>query len=198
LAEFFWLIVGEHLLIMRDKLCNEENMTHACQSKVIETNLEPLEAQMWIEQEEAELYFCSVFSEPSYFTQINAETSPKAQNIKLKPVPSSLRDEFLNPNKTYLVFVNINLDPAQIESVVIFYLKINTFNHVSYEPFENFWKHILSAWHENSWENYDAVAGHKLKIKRATWDEMEPPTGPHTKFWKFFKLLMLYFMNGNH
>jgi hypothetical protein len=69
LAEFFRLIGGEHLLAMHEKSSDEKNMTHVCHSEVTETYLEPLEAQMWIAQDEHEPNFCPVFSETSYFTE---------------------------------------------------------------------------------------------------------------------------------
>jgi hypothetical protein len=92
-----------------------------------------------------------------------AETLAKTPNIELKPLSSSLHYEFLDLNETYPVFMNVNLELAQIEPVLVFSLKIDTSGHVSWEPFENFAKHVL-----NTWKNYDAVVGHKVKIKRAT------------------------------
>jgi hypothetical protein len=68
----------------------------------------------------------------------DAEISPKAQKLKLMPLP--FRDEFLDPNETYLVFVNINLNLVETESTLVFFLKINTFNHVSCEPFKKLFK----------------------------------------------------------
>jgi hypothetical protein len=94
---------------------------------------------------------------------IECETLAKTQNIEVKPLSSSLRYEFLSLNETYLVFVNAILELVQIEPIIVFSLKIDTFDHVSWKPFENFANHVL-----NTWKNYDAVAGHKVKIKRAT------------------------------
>jgi hypothetical protein len=87
-------------------------------------------------------------------------------NIEFKPLSSSLRDEFLSPNKTYLVFMNVNLDPAQTKSVLIFYLKINTSDDMSCESLENISKHIFSTWHEHCWKNYDAVGEDKKSDMR--------------------------------
>jgi hypothetical protein len=74
-----------------------------------------------------------------------AKTLAKTSNIELKPLSSSPRYEFLGLNETYQVFVNVNLELAQIESVLVFSLKIDTSDHVSWEPFENFAKHILNT-----------------------------------------------------
>jgi hypothetical protein len=62
---------------------------------------------------------------------IEAETLAKTLNIELKPLSSSFHYEFLGLNETYLVFVNLNLELAQIESVLVFSLKIDTSDHVS-------------------------------------------------------------------
>jgi hypothetical protein len=94
---------------------------------------------------------------------IEAETLAKTINIELKPFSSSFHYEFLGLNETYPFFVNLNLELAQIESVLVYSLKIDTSDHVSWEPFEKFTKHVL-----NTWKNYDVVADHKVKIKRAT------------------------------
>jgi hypothetical protein len=91
------------------------------------------------------------------------ETLAKTPNIEFKSLSSSLRYEFLDLNETYLIFMNVNLELAQIKPFLVFSLKIGTFDHVSWEPFENFSKHVL-----NTWKNYDAVVVHKVKIKRAT------------------------------
>jgi len=42
----------------------------------------------------------------------------KAPWVELKPLPSSLRYEFLRPKSTYLVIVNVNLNAAQIDSLL--------------------------------------------------------------------------------
>jgi hypothetical protein len=60
-----------------------------------------------------------------------AETLAKTPNIEFKPLSFSLRYEFLGLNEAYPVFVNVNLELAQIESVLVFSLKIDTSDHVS-------------------------------------------------------------------
>jgi hypothetical protein len=55
---------------------------------------------------------------------IEVEILSKTSNIELKPLSSSLRDKFLDPNETYPVCVNINLNLAQTESTLVFFLKI--------------------------------------------------------------------------
>jgi len=38
--------------------------------------------------------------------------------VELKPLPSSVRYEFLRPNSTYLVIVNANLSASQLDSLL--------------------------------------------------------------------------------
>jgi hypothetical protein len=73
------------------------------------------------------------------------KTLAKTSNIKLKPLSSSLRYEFLGLKETYLVFMNVNLELAQIEPVLVFSFKIDTSNHVPWKPFENFTKYVLNT-----------------------------------------------------
>ena len=42
----------------------------------------------------------------------------KASEVELKPLPSSLRYEFLGPKSTYPVIVNANLNATQIDSLL--------------------------------------------------------------------------------
>jgi len=42
-----------------------------------------------------------------------------ASEVELKPLPSSLRYEFLGPNSTYLAIVNANLNAAQFDTLLI-------------------------------------------------------------------------------
>ena len=42
----------------------------------------------------------------------------RAPKVELKPLPSSLRNEFLEPNSTYLVIVNVSLSAFQIDSLL--------------------------------------------------------------------------------
>jgi hypothetical protein len=48
------------------------------------------------------------------------ETLVKTSNIELKSLSSSFRYEFICLNETYSVFMNINLELAQIELVLVF------------------------------------------------------------------------------
>jgi hypothetical protein len=48
-----------------------------------------------------------------------AQTLTNASNVELKSLSSSLHDELLGPNKTYLVFVIVNLDPTQTKPILI-------------------------------------------------------------------------------
>jgi hypothetical protein len=50
------------------------------------------------------------------FVEVNALT--KTQNVELKPLPSSLRYEFLGPDETYQVIVNADIDSAQTDKLL--------------------------------------------------------------------------------
>jgi hypothetical protein len=72
---------------------------------------------MWIEQVKYISIFSMTFTFFFSFTKINAETSMKESNFKLKLLSTSLCYKFLSLNETYSVFINVNLDPAQTEFV---------------------------------------------------------------------------------
>ena len=46
------------------------------------------------------------------------DVSPSTPKLELKPLPSSLRYEFLGPNSTYPVIVNANLSAIEIEKLL--------------------------------------------------------------------------------
>jgi hypothetical protein len=121
-----------------EKPNGREVQPNASQSEIIRAKIEPLEAKIQTESVECKSIFSPNFTEILPFTKTNAEISPKEPNFELKLLPTSFDYELFGLNKTYLVFVIVNLDPAQTEYVLIFSLKFGTSNHVSCEPLKNF------------------------------------------------------------
>jgi len=93
----------EHLLL-RDSTTKDENPEVAMCAQYLEASPQVLPYQAKVE-------ILKIEEGPL----TNEEQAPKGE---LKPLPSSLRYEFLGPNSTYPVIVNANLNACQVDSLL--------------------------------------------------------------------------------
>jgi len=93
----------EHLLL-HDSTTEDDSLEVAMCAQYLEASLQVRSCQAKVE-------ILKVEEEPL----TNEEQAPK---VELKPLPSSLRCEFLGPNSTYPVIVNASLHACQVDSLL--------------------------------------------------------------------------------